>query len=163
MAGWWRRHRQDQAAQAADEAATVAHEPVAVAAPLEHAIGAVEHAAAECVDAGPGATTYGLRAAIAVLDEQTQAGDAFTTAIGLRGSRYGGMMDPGVLGETSYHSVVDHVSVQELQCQITMVKAAKAFLASPGPDTAAELRDSLAALSACRSAAPTTPADPAGP
>jgi hypothetical protein len=154
MPGWW---RHEQTEDGGGEPAGAGTTPVSVE--LEHAILEVEDAAARHVGGGPGTSPDELASMVQRLDELTIQGDYFKSrTVNQRGA---GLTDAGVLGATTPNSLAQLVPNQELSAQVAMVRAAKAYLAEPRPDTADGLRRRLSDLDDARGPAAESETPPA--
>jgi len=130
------------------------HDELEVDDTLEGDIGAVVRSVDAYLAAPADDRRHELLTALEQLDDQLEAGDAFSGRW-LRGV----LPDPDVVGETSTHPIADDVRSGEFHAQVVLVKAAKAEVAGPTPSTLAALRAARQGLSAEQAFAP--PPDPA--
>ena len=130
------------------------HDELEVDDTLEGDIGAVVRSVDAYLAAPADDRRHELLTALEQLDDQLEAGDAFSGRW-LRGV----LPDPDVVGETSTHPIADDVRSGEFHAQVVLVKAAKAEVAGPSPSTLVALRTARQGLSAEQAFAP--PPDPA--
>ena len=121
------------------------HDELEVDDTLEGDIGAVVRAVDAYLAAPADDRRHELLTALEQLDDQLEAGDAFSGRW-LRGV----LPDPDVVGETSTHPIADDVQQGEFHAQVVLVKAAKHEVTAPTPETLAALRDARVALDTVR-------------
>ena len=128
---------------------------IPVDATLEGDIQDVEQAIVEYLNGPTDGSRRSLLAVLERLDAQTARGDSFENSV-IGSPGFGYSARDAVLGQTSIDPVVDQVRAGEMKAQVALVKAAKAEVRTPSPDTFAALKVANASLAATRTAGPPT-------
>jgi hypothetical protein len=120
---------------------------------LEHDITLVQDATDAFLGNPSEASRQSLLTALEGLDRQTAASDAFEESI-VGSAVFGAPIKGSVIGETSLNPIAEELPSSVFRAQVTLVKAAKAAVESPGTDTLHALHLASSSLTSLRPSEP---------